>query len=154
MEKLSYIAHRRAKFNSISGVVNIPWGTGLEAVDGFIWWGNKCLCATKSETAHLFFAINEDGRGLERGAATVAIINTLAKPGMDHQKRWDKVWADRTAKNNTEVIAKLCHVIDLQNVIIQAQAMELNQLGAVAKLEEIAEARTAYAETMGEEVPT
>lgn len=56
--------------------------------------------------------------------------------------------------NNTEVIAKLCHVIDLQNVIIQAQAMELNQLGAVAKLEEIAEARTAYAETMGEEVPT
>lgn len=98
MEKLSYIAHRRAKFNSISGVVNIPWGTGLEAVDGFIWWGNKCLCATKSETAHLFFAINEDGHGLERGAATVAIINPLAKPGMDHQKRWDKVWADRTAK--------------------------------------------------------
>ena len=55
---------------------------------------------------------------------------------------------------NTAVIAKLCHVIDLQNVIIQAQAMELNQLGAVAKLEEITEARTAYAETMGEEVPT
>ena len=96
MEKLSYIAHRRAKFNSISGVVNIPWGTGLEAVDGFIWWGNKCLCATKSETAHLFFAINEDGRGLERGAATVAIINTLAKPGMDHQKRWDR--CGRTAQ--------------------------------------------------------
>lgn len=56
--------------------------------------------------------------------------------------------------NNTEVIAKLCHVIDLQNVIIQAQAMELNQLGAVAKAEEIAAARTIYAETMGEEAPT
>ena len=56
--------------------------------------------------------------------------------------------------NNTEVIAKLCHVIDLQNVIIQAQAMELNQLRAVAKAEEITAARTAYAETMGEEAPT
>lgn len=56
--------------------------------------------------------------------------------------------------NNTEVIAKLCHVIDLQNVIIQAQAMELNQLGAVTKAEEIAAARTIYAETMGEEAPT
>ena len=39
--------------------------------------------------------------------------------------------------NNTEVIAKLCHIIDLQNVIIQAQAMELNQLGAVVRAEEI-----------------
>lgn len=56
--------------------------------------------------------------------------------------------------NNTEVIAKLCHVIDLQNVIIQAQAMELNQLGAVAQAEQIAAARTAYAEAMGEEAPT
>ena len=55
--------------------------------------------------------------------------------------------------NNTEVIAKLCHIIDLQNVIIQAQAMELNQLGAVAQAEQIA-ARTAYAEAMGEEAPT
>lgn len=56
--------------------------------------------------------------------------------------------------NNTEVIAKLCHIIDLQNVIIQAQAMELNQLGAVARAEEITAARAAYAETMGEEAPT
>lgn len=56
--------------------------------------------------------------------------------------------------NNTEVIAKLCHIIDLQNVIIQAQAMELNQLGAVARVEEITAARAAYAETMGEEAPT
>ena len=56
--------------------------------------------------------------------------------------------------NNTEVIAKLCHIIDLQNAIIQAQAMELNQLGAVAQAEQIAAARTAYAEAMGEEAPT
>lgn len=55
--------------------------------------------------------------------------------------------------NNTEVIAKLCHVIDLQNVIIQAQAMELNQLGAVAKAEEIAAARQEYADTVGEVDP-
>lgn len=56
--------------------------------------------------------------------------------------------------NNTEVIAKLCHIIDLQNVIIQAQAMELNQLGAVVRAEEITAARAAYAETMGGEAPT
>ena len=56
--------------------------------------------------------------------------------------------------NNTEVIAKLCHIIDLQNVIIQAQFMELAQLGAVGRAEEIAAARAAYVETMGEEAPT
>ena len=52
------------------------------------------------------------------------------------------------------MIADLCAIIDQQNVIIQAQAMELNQLGAVTKAEEIAAARTIYAETIGEEAPT
>ena len=52
----------------------------------------------------------------------------------------------------TNVIADLCAVIDRMNVIIQAQAMELAQHGAVAHAEEIAEVRRRYARAIGEGV--
>lgn len=56
--------------------------------------------------------------------------------------------------NNTEVIATLCEIIDHQNVIIQAQAMELSQLNALERAGEITALRNKYAETMGEVTPT
>jgi hypothetical protein len=51
--------------------------------------------------------------------------------------------------NTTEVIAELCAIIDQQNVIIQAQAMELAQLDALAHAEEIAALRQRYAAAIG-----
>ena len=36
MERVQYIAARRARFNAICGPVNIPYGTTVEAVDGFL----------------------------------------------------------------------------------------------------------------------
>ena len=36
MERVQYIAARRARFNAICGPVNIPYGTTMEAVDGFL----------------------------------------------------------------------------------------------------------------------
>lgn len=52
----------------------------------------------------------------------------------------------------TKVIADLCAVIDHMNVIIQAQAMELAQHGAVDHAEEIAAVRQQYAVAIGEGV--
>ena len=57
-----------------------------------------------------------------------------------------------TAMDSTKVIADLCAVIDRMNVIIQAQAMELAQFGALAHAEEIAEVRQKYARAVGEGV--
>lgn len=54
--------------------------------------------------------------------------------------------------DTTKVIADLCAVIDRMNVIIQAQAMELAQHGAVVHAEEIAEVRQQYARAIGEGV--
>lgn len=54
--------------------------------------------------------------------------------------------------DSTKVIADLCAVIDRMNVIIQAQAMELAQFGALAHEEEIAAARRQYARAVGEGV--
>lgn len=51
-----------------------------------------------------------------------------------------------------KVIEDLCAVIDRMNVIIQAQAMELAQHGAVAHAEEIAAVRQKYVRAIGEGV--
>ena len=51
--------------------------------------------------------------------------------------------------NQAEMIADLCAIIDQQNVIIQAQAMELAQHDALTRAEEIAALRQKYAEAIG-----
>ena len=48
-----------------------------------------------------------------------------------------------------KVIAALCAIIDQQNVIIQAQAMELAQHDALTRAEQIAALRQKYAEATG-----
>lgn len=47
------------------------------------------------------------------------------------------------------MIADLCAIIDQQNVIIQAQAMELVQHDALTRAEQIADLRQKYAEAIG-----
>lgn len=47
------------------------------------------------------------------------------------------------------MIADLCAIIDQQNVIIQAQAMELAQHDALTRAEENAALRQKYAATIG-----
>ena len=51
--------------------------------------------------------------------------------------------------NNAKLIMDLCAIIDQQNVIIQAQAMELAQHDALTRAEEIAAKRKKYAEATG-----
>lgn len=51
--------------------------------------------------------------------------------------------------NNAKLIMDLCAIIDQQNVIIQAQAMELAQFDALTRAEEIDALRQKYAEATG-----
>ncbi|MCM1236964.1 MAG: hypothetical protein NC489_43365 [Ruminococcus flavefaciens] len=52
--------------------------------------------------------------------------------------------------NNVQLIADLCAIIDRQNVIIQAQAMELAQHDALEREEEIVALRQKYAAAIGD----
>ncbi|WP_343209478.1 hypothetical protein [Anaerolentibacter hominis] len=72
---MEYIAHRRYKEVGVCGEqLNIPYGTRLETDGDFIKTKDgKCVCFTTSENAHIYFARNDDGKGLERGAITHAI---------------------------------------------------------------------------------
>lgn len=97
MERVQYIAARRARFNAICGPVNIPYGTTVEAVDGFLERDGLRLCAVTSESAHKYFARDSDGNGLERGQLTASIIATVSKRDKANADRWKKLWADPLA---------------------------------------------------------
>lgn len=101
-----YVARRRAKFKGCNGQqVNIPYGSILEAQDGFLLWKGQPLCVDTSQNAHDFFSQDDDGMGLERGALVAAIRSRLETPPNASQKhrdtiqaRWDKVWSDAVCR--------------------------------------------------------
>lgn len=90
----AYIVKRRARIDTITGPVNLPYGTEVEAVEDRLTYQGRQLCAVTSRKAHLYFARNDDGQGQERGALTLAITKRLEKRDKDHQRRWDLVWED------------------------------------------------------------
>ena len=54
---------------------------------------------------------------------------------------------------NTELIAKLCALVDLQNAIIRDMAIRLNERDDVDLYDRIAAAQTTYNATLGTELP-
>lgn len=90
-----YVTIKRAKFKSISGPVNIPYGAELECVNGSICKDGKPICRITSHNAHEFFAPNDDGNGLSRGMLIRSIKATLENRDSEYQARWDKVWDDK-----------------------------------------------------------
>ena len=89
---MRYVCHRRARFEGISGRVNIPYGAALERRGDFLYYQGRQLCAVGSQRAHEHFKRDDDGQGLRRGALTEAICKTLERRDAGHQDRWDRVW--------------------------------------------------------------
>lgn len=97
MEYSCYVARKRCRIDGINGTVNIPWGTVLEARDGFLWWQGKPLCGLNSQNIKDYFSQNDDGRGQERGALVNSILACLAprnERDTSYKARWKKVWRD------------------------------------------------------------
>lgn len=94
MEYKTYICRKRAKFDGISGKVNIPFRTVLTSQGGFLMHQNKPVCMTTSQNAYDFFTQNDDGKGEERGELLNRITATLMKQNPGHNARWGKIWDD------------------------------------------------------------
>ena len=95
MEYKNYIVKKRARFTGVSGDVNIPYGTHVEAQNGCLLWNGEPVCAVNSQSGIDHFAQNDDGHGEERGKLTTEIISTLVKRNKNYQARWNKVWEDQ-----------------------------------------------------------
>lgn len=94
MQYKNYLCRKRARFDGISGQVNIPYGTALICQDGFLMHQNKPLCGITSQNAYDFFSQNDDGMGRERGDLVGRILSKLQKRDSGYQSRWNKVWED------------------------------------------------------------
>lgn len=94
MQYKNYLCRKRARFDGISGQVNIPYGTALICQDGFLMHQNKPLCGITSQNAYDFFSQNDDGMGRERGDLVGRILSRLQKRDYGYQARWNKVWED------------------------------------------------------------
>lgn len=93
MEHKRYIARRRARFDGISGKVNIPYGTVLQQQDGFLMYQFQRICTIGSQNALDYFSQDDDGNGQQRGKLVDSIQRTLARRDAACQTRWDKVWS-------------------------------------------------------------
>ena len=91
---MKYIAHKRFKGQAICGTVNIPAMTECYTENEFLVLDGKKICVVFSENAHIYFAVNEDGCGIQRGRLTSEIIKILVTKDDKYNARWEKVWGD------------------------------------------------------------
>lgn len=95
----AFVAARRAKFRGISGPVNIPRGTRLQESDGgVLTLDGRLVCTVNGARGRDFFALDDDGRGVLRGALTYAIRNKLRCRDKNYQARWDRIWGSLMCK--------------------------------------------------------
>lgn len=91
---IPYITTKRFKGQAITSEVNIPYGTEVQCVIGYIVHDNLPICVNHSQNAYDYFARNDDGNGLECGKLIQEIKKVLSKKDSGHQDRWDRVWED------------------------------------------------------------
>ena len=94
---IPYIVRRRARFLSICGPVNLPYGTEVSSDGAFLTVNGEKLCSITSQNAYDFFSRNDDGFGKERGKLVHDIMCTLERRDAKYQSRWDRLWADEGA---------------------------------------------------------
>ena len=95
---MKYITIKRYKRDGARGRFNIPYGTELEETGGVLYHKGKDVCSDRSAVMREYFARNDDGRGLERGKISQAIVKTLriqkGETREERDKRWEVVWQD------------------------------------------------------------
>lgn len=97
MKYRTYITTKHLKGEGICGTVSIPYGTKLNAEDGFIICPSGPVCAVTSQNAYDHFSQDDDGQGLERGKLVKDILRRLKrlKPSAQRYDHvWGKIWAD------------------------------------------------------------
>lgn len=96
MEHSRYVVRRRARFQSLSGQANFPYGTKIDAWGGFLRYEGGRLCVETSQNAHDYFSQDDDGKGLIRGELVGNILKTLGDcKDKNRQAKWDRVWDDK-----------------------------------------------------------
>lgn len=100
---MTYIVYKRINEKTMLGDTNIPAMTICEEKNNNIYIEGKILCLATSEIAHQHLARNNDGNGLRRGKIIQKIQKKLSKRDKDYQKRWNKIWEDKTCQQYKKI---------------------------------------------------
>ena len=96
---MQYTTIKRFKRESISGHLNLPYGTPLEKRDdGILYHDGKPVCVARSFASHEHFCRDDDGNGAARGKLSHAIIKKLGGFHREETPEWEAVWSDKTAE--------------------------------------------------------
>ena len=96
---MTYLVTRRFKAKTMSGIVNLPYGTACELRGETIYHGGEPLCFVTSENAHNYFSRNDDGQGERRGELVHDILARLKS----NQGAWDRVWSNLSIRKYKRV---------------------------------------------------
>ena len=89
-ELMKYIVHRDFSLDNI----NLPKNTVCECDGSIVVYNGKIICGAKSERAHQFLSVDDDGNGILRGQLTQRIQKILSTKDDNYHSRWDRVWED------------------------------------------------------------
>lgn len=130
---MEYILHRRLKGITICGNVNLPYGTVCCSHNKFIVSDKGTICAIDSEQGHKYFARNDDGMGLKRGALTYLIAY---KP-MGKGQRFSPSQISVLTEKYPRYLRDDCDFILFNNRFFAAPVEDLEQLAKDLGLEGI-----------------
>ena len=75
---MKFIVFRDYKGITVSGdFVDLPVGSEFDTIGFFVAKDNAAICRLGSQVANMYFALNDDGNGLERGQLTYHIAYEL-----------------------------------------------------------------------------
>lgn len=128
---MTYLVTRRFKAKTMSGIVNLPYGTECELQGETLYHGGKPLCFVTSENAHNYFSRNDDGQGERRGELVHDILARLTENNIkyfegdespfgggkiypekfaaykarekERLSAWDRVWDDQSIRKYKRV---------------------------------------------------
>lgn len=128
---MKFVTIKRFKGRGIGGQFNIPYGTPIDEVHGFLCISGKPICAKGSFMAHEHFARDDDNCGLTRGKITHAIIDMLGGFSFERNNRWDKIFSDSRTQKYRRADAKDFWLWD--DDFFNAPLDDLNYLFALVK---------------------
>ena len=110
---MTYITYKRFKGKSLSGEVNIPFGTVLQERCGFLYLGEKPICCVTSENGWEHFRPNTQ-EGAERQKMLNDLYRWYTKNGCGEDFTDDKwpeqengYWKNRLRTASTERLEKI-----------------------------------------------
>lgn len=110
---MDYITYKRFKGKSLSGEVNIPFGTVLQERGGFLYLGERPICCVTSENGWEHFRLNTD-EGQRRQAMLEKLYRWYMKHGCGEDftdEKWpgqeNGYWKNRLRTASTERLKQI-----------------------------------------------